>query len=90
MGINQIIEGTINNLLGKKEDLFELRISICKKCKLYTDNGIMPSLCNPYLYLNPNTNETSKTPKPGFYKGCGCVLGSKTRVKEEKCPAKKW
>lgn len=90
MGINQIIKGTVNNILDKEKDLYQDRIKICKDCKLYLADGIIGPKCNHQLYLNPETNEISKFPKIGFYRGCGCILSSKTRTKESKCPAKKW
>lgn len=90
MGIAHIIDGTIKNVLNKNKELFEVRIEICKKCKLYLADGILPPLCNSRLYLNPKTNETSRHAKIGFKRGCGCVLGSKTRREKEKCPLNKW
>lgn len=90
MSVNQIIKGTLNNLLNLEEDLYKNRIEICRKCKLLIDNKVFGEICNPALYLNPKTNETSKVPKPGFVKGCSCVMGSKARVKEAHCVAGKW
>lgn len=88
--INQIVKGTVNNLLNKEDELYNERIKICNTCKLRTINKVFGAICNPNLYLNPTTNETSFNSKPGFKSGCGCVLNSKTRVKEAKCPLGKW
>jgi hypothetical protein len=90
MSIGQIVEGSYNNLTNKKEELYNERMKICRECKLMKMKGAFGEICNPRLYLNPDTNEVSKTPQEGFYRGCGCVLGSKTRVLRAKCPAKKW
>lgn len=90
MSIGQIAEGFYNNLTNKEEDLFDERIKICKQCKLLKQDNIFGEVCNSRLYLNPNTDETSKIPKEGFFRGCGCVLKAKTRVKYAKCPAGKW
>lgn len=90
MSIGQIIEGTLNNLTDKKRDLFEERMKICRECKLMRKDITFGEICNSRLYLNPETDEVRRKPAPGFHRGCGCVLGSKTRVKRAKCPAKKW
>jgi len=89
MSINQIVNGTIKNILNKDEDLYLQRIEICKGCKLFTKDMIFGEVCNPKLYLNPLTNETSFIKKKGFEHGCGCVLRSKCRVKEAHCPVGK-
>lgn len=91
MSISQIIEGTVNNFLNKNADLYKERIAICFKCKLLIRDEVFGDLCNNKLYLNPMTNETSTTDDGiGFKKGCGCILSSKTRVKEATCPVGKW
>jgi hypothetical protein len=91
MSIGQIVEGTVNNVFGLEETLFKIRIEVCRNnCPLLKINSIFGEICNHELCLNPNTNETSEEDKPNFYRGCGCVLGSKTRVPEAHCPAKKW
>lgn len=87
--MNQIIEGTLNNMFNVKEGLFKERIEICKKCKLFKKHPTFGMVCNSKLYLNPTTDEISKTSKKGFKKGCGCILSSKTRVAGAKCPINK-
>lgn len=90
MSIGQIIEGTINNILNKEEDLFNKRIQICRRCVLHKTDKLFGEICNPGLYVNPKTNQLSKTPKVGFIGGCSCVLRSKTRVIDAQCPLSKW
>lgn len=90
MSIGQIVEGTYNNLTNKKVDLFKERIGICRQCKLMKMDKTFGETCNSRLYLNPETDEVSTEAKPGFFRGCGCVMGSKTRVQSAKCPAGKW
>lgn len=89
MSITQIINGTIKNILNKDEELFSERIKICRVCPLLKVDNIFGEVCNSSLYINPSTNQTSNLPLIGYVKGCGCILGSKTRVQEEHCPAKK-
>ena len=86
--ISQIIEGTVNNITNRKPDLYRERIQICRSCKLIT-TSVFGEICNNKLWLNPETDETSNFYKDGYKKGCGCVLSSKTRVKEAHCPLKK-
>ena len=86
--IKQIAEGFFNNLTNRGEELYKERIEICKVCPLYKVDRIFGAICNPNLYIN-NKDEISKKPKPGFEKGCGCVLRSKTRLDDAKCIIKK-
>ena len=52
MSINQIVNGTIKNLLNKDEELFQERIVVCRKCKLLKKHAVFGEICNPSLYLN--------------------------------------
>lgn len=90
MAIGQIIAGTYDNLVGNNQSLYEQRMEICRGCKLLKIDNILGEVCNSRLYLNPDTDEVSKTKMDGFYRGCGCILGSKTRRPGARCPAKKW
>ena len=48
----------------------EERLEICKKCPIYSLDG----RCNSRLWLNPNTNEVSIYQRPGFIRGCNCII----------------
>ena len=76
--------------MNKDEELYLRRIAVCRKCKLLKIDPIFKEMCNSTLYLNPSIDEISPLPKPGYLHGCGCVLGSKCRVIDEKCPLGKW
>lgn len=86
--VSQIIEGTINNVLNRNEDLQKERMKICYKCPLYSPK--FGGQCNNRLWLNAETGDISLTKQLGYVRGCGCVLNSKTRVPESHCPAGKW
>lgn len=87
--INNIIRGHAKELVGINQPLADYRLSICKGCPLYIDTAI-GVLCNRYLYLNKDTNETSRLPKEGYIRGCGCRLDAKTRNEDDSCVADKW
>lgn len=88
--ITDIINGHINEALGKNEDLFEQRIQICKKCPLYKETLAGP-VCNSKLYINIVDKETvSDRPKVGYRRGCSCRLTSKCRLPHAKCIVEKW
>lgn len=90
MNWTQIYKGTVNNLLKNNQATYEDRMKICRECKLLKKDEILGEICDSKKFLNPETNELSDTKKDGFYRGCGCILGSKTRVKEATCPLNKW
>ena len=52
------------------------RKAICEKCPIYSP---AIAICNPNLYLNPDTNEVSTSPKAGYIRGCGCHILIKMR-----------
>ena len=89
--VKNIGEGHLNEFLGNKESIAKPRRAICLKCPLYHINNFWGwAECNSKLYLNPETNETSPTAKPGFNHGCGCRIEAKITVPGEKCPLDKW
>ena len=69
---------------------WEERMAICKACPLFKEDEYWGPKCNPGLYLNPDTNETSRFAHAGWVKGCGCVLKLKTKQPNAKCVARKW
>jgi len=87
--VNEILIGHINELLDNEEKLFNERMSICKQCPLYKETKFGP-ICNPDLYINPTTQETSNLPIHGWVKGCSCRLNAKTRSPKSKCIINKW
>ncbi len=87
--IKQIVQGHINEFMGKEDELSEMRMKICKACPLFKTTHVGP-ICNSALYLNPQTNETKEIPHEGFYRGCSCRLNAKTRLVGAECPAHKW
>lgn len=63
------------------------RLEICKKCPIFSPNR---GICNPKLYLNPDTGEVSTESKFGFIRGCGCNIFFKAKNKSNHCNAGKW
>lgn len=63
------------------------RLHICMDCPLYVKDM---EVCNPNLYLNPATNETSRKYKKGFVRGCGCLITAKVKHKTSHCHLGKW
>ena len=86
MNAKDIAKGFFNNLTNREDLLYKERIAICRSCKLLKKDSIFGEICNDNLFLNPNTDEISRENKQGFFSGCGCILRSKTRVPEARCP----
>ena len=86
--VRNIIEGYTNLALNKNEDMSSTRMNICRACPLF--KNVAGGICNSKLWLNPITGDVRTEKKDGYYKGCGCVLKSKTRASLAHCPAKKW
>lgn len=88
MEIRNIIQGHLNEVLNKNEDLHQQRLQICTKCPIYSKK--LGGVCNRKLYLNPVNGDISLDQKDGYYRGCGCRINAKTRLVNATCPAKKW
>ncbi len=63
------------------------RQRICNECPIYNPGK---GICNPKLWVNPDTNEVSTHAKTGFIQGCGCILASKIKNLSNHCVAGKW
>lgn len=68
-------------------NMIEERIAICKVCAIY---NAAQEKCSNILYLNPENNDVSLTPKDGYIKGCGCYIPTKVKRETNHCPAHKW
>jgi len=88
MEVKNIIQGHINEVFNINEDISKNRLKICYRCPLYSNK--LGGICNSRLWLNRNTGDVSVIMKPGYIKGCGCRLRSKTRLPNAKCPVDKW
>lgn len=88
MNILDIANGHIKNILNLNQDISRNRLQICYKCPLYSTK--LGGICNNKLWLNANTGDVSDTQKPGYKRGCGCVLSAKTRLANALCPLGKW
>ena len=90
MGLNAILNGHTNELLGLNADLYKKRIRICKQCPLYKISTILGEVCNSKLWFNPDTVDISSVKKDGYKNGCGCRLKAKTTLPNAFCPVGKW
>lgn len=70
-------------------DFAATRLAICEKCPLYIINENGVPTCNSNLRMNPKTGATSKLPRPGFIKGCGCALQKKIKYIGNHCICEK-
>lgn len=65
----------------------EKRKEICDSCPIYNPSK---GICNPKLWLNPDTNEVSLSQRAGFIRGCGCYIPTKMKNLNSHCVAGKW
>lgn len=65
------------------------RLIRCMMCPLMKETVDGP-ICNPKLTLNPRTMDVSIDDKPGYYRGCNCVITDKIKEEDEHCPAGRW
>lgn len=70
-----------------QEQNINKRMEICKSCPIFKPSD---KTCNSKLWINPDTDEVSITPKSRFIRGCGCHLEFKTRSPYNHCIAGKW
>ena len=70
-----------------KESIIKEREQICKSCPIFSPDR---QICNPKLWINPDTNEVSTYSKSGYIRGCGCIVLRKLRNLSNHCVAGKW
>lgn len=87
--IGQIIQGHLNELTNKENELYIERIAICRRCPLLTKSPI-GEMCDASKCIDTNTNLITTIPQKGTICGCGCRLSAKTRVPNAKCVLGKW
>lgn len=74
-----------------RNDLYESRIEICKKCPLYKLEYKKGPVCNNALYINISDKKTTSIlPKKGYIKGCGCKLQYKAKNSNLHCIIGLW
>lgn len=88
MNVFDIVEGNINRALNRNQNIAQQRIQICYACPLYST--VFGGKCNNKLWLNPLTGDVSTEQKDGYKKGCGCIIASKVRATNARCPLGKW
>ena len=71
-----------------KEFSINERLEICKKCPIY--DSTRGGRCNSNLWINPDTEDVSTYAKPGYIRGCNCIIGIKARNLNNHCIAGKW
>ena len=79
------------NLKNKKLSMKELSIEekrrICSVCPIFHPER---RVCNSKLWINPNTDDISTSPKSGYIRGCGCIIEVRIKNKLNHCVAGKW
>ncbi len=63
------------------------RMKICSQCPIYNPSK---GVCNPKLWINPQTDDVTTSPKSGYIKGCGCAVKVKMKNLNSHCIAGKW
>lgn len=74
----------------ENDNFKEERLKICDVCPLCNKDRGKLWICNPYLWINIETNEVSKKYKQGFKNGCGCNINTRISAKFKTCPVGKW
>lgn len=65
----------------------EDRLDLCSACPLFVrETGV----CNPHLWMNPETREVSRRGGPGFRRGCGCLVTRKAHNASSHCHLGIW
>lgn len=86
--IGDIIEGHLNELLGRGMELKDARLKICEMCPIHKDSQI-GLICDSSKWIN-KINEVRFQETPGFTRGCGCRMSAKTTMEHQHCIVNKW
>ena len=63
------------------------RKKICLACPIYNP---VREICNPNLWINPDNDDVSTSPKSGYIRGCSCHVLIKMKNLNAHCVAGKW
>lgn len=85
-----ILQGHINELLSKEEDLSQARLEICSKCPILKESPAFGYICDSTKYISPDGQHSDIRYHEGWTRGCGCRLKAKTRLKNAHCIINKW
>ena len=85
-----ILQGHINEVLNREEDLSQSRLEICKQCPIYKESKAFGPICDSTKYISPDGQDWDNKYHEGWTRGCGCRLKAKSRLKNAHCIIKKW
>jgi len=85
-----ILQGHINEVLNREEDLSQSRLEICKQCPGFKNSVAFGPICDSTKYMSPDGTDWDYKYHEGWIRLCGCRLKAKTRLKNAHCPVKKW
>lgn len=63
------------------------KLKKCSECPLYIPED---QICNPGLWMHPETGEVSTKAKAGFVRGCGCYMARKVKRGGVHCHIGRW
>jgi len=86
--VGDILEGHLNELLNRKEELSEKRLKICLACPIVKQTA-MGLICDSSKWINKN-NEASLEAKEKYIRGCGCRMSAKTTLEQSHCINNQW
>jgi len=89
MGLSEIVDGHIKELLNQEQLLYDTRIAVCRDCKLITKDKVLGEICDRKKWFDLNTGAVSLVRIDGYINGCGCRLSAKARIPEATCPLRK-
>lgn len=85
-----VLQGHINEVLKREEDLAQSRLAICKQCPGYKETKAFGPVCDSSKYISPDGQEVDTKPHAGWKRLCGCRLKAKVRVRNAHCVIGKW
>lgn len=86
--LGDILEGHMNELLHKQEDISFKRLQICDQCPI-VNHTVLGMMCDSNKWINKN-DEVSFEAKEGFTRGCGCRMSAKSTLEQAHCIIGKW
>ena len=85
-----VLQGHINEVLKREEDLAQSRLAICKQCPGCKETKAFGPICDSSKYISPDGSEVDTKPHAGWKRLCGCRLKAKVRVRGAHCVIGKW
>lgn len=69
------------------DKMIDERLAICSACAIFKPQN---KICDASKFVSSDGSDWSYAAKPGYTRGCGCMISWKVKIPGKHCPAGLW